>query len=218
MTTFFTADLHLGHANLLNLSVARGARYTSVEEMDADLIARWNATVTPEDTVWVLGDVDMHGKPANLARIAELNGTKILIAGNHDSCWAGFRGAWAKRSLYLDAGFTAVLDFAVTTLPALTKKAQNARVMLSHFPYDGDHVTEDGQVIDRYAEYRLRDHGIPLVHGHVHEAFRERRSKRGTWGINVGVDWWDYRPVDEHALAAHLDALRRGNATPRDAD
>jgi calcineurin-like phosphoesterase family protein len=46
------------------------------------------------------------------------------------------------------------------------------------------------------------------------EAFRERRTKQGTWGINVGVDWWDYSPVAAETLAQHLDDLRRGRATP----
>ncbi|GAB2461562.1 metallophosphoesterase family protein [Xylanimonas ulmi] len=208
MTTFYTADLHLGHANLLTLSAARGAQFAAVEQMDAALIERWNETVAPDDTVWVLGDVDMHGKPTNLAKVTQLHGTKILIAGNHDACWAGMRGGWAHRKAYLDAGFDAVLDFAVTTLPSTKKNAQHPRVMLSHFPYDGDHADTD-----RYEAFRLRDRGIPLLHGHVHEAYRERKSRRGTWGVNVGVDWWDYRPVHERTLAAHLDDLRRGPAS-----
>ncbi len=56
-------------------------------------------------------------------------------------------------------------------------------MLLSHFPYAGDSHDED-----RYAKFRLRDEGIPLLHGHAHEGFRERRTSRGTCGINVGVD------------------------------
>ena len=80
------------------------------------------------------------------------------------------------------------MDFAVTTLPPLRPQAPATRVLLSHFPYAGDSHDED-----RYAQFRLRDEGIPLLHGH--ESFRERRTKHGTWHINVGVDWWDYAPV-----------------------
>lgn len=144
--------------------------------MNARVVHNWNSVVHPDDTVWVLGDVDMHGKEATLALIDQLVGTKILISGNHDSCWAGFRDGWKDRDLYLAAGFAAVMDFAVTTLPPLRPQAPATRVLLSHFPYAGDSHDED-----RNAQFRLRDEGIPLLHGHVHESFRERRTKKGTW-------------------------------------
>lgn len=209
MTVWFTADQHFGHARLLELSAARGAAFPTVAEMNARLVHNWNSVVAPDDTVWVLGDVDMHGKDATLALIDQVVGTKILIAGNHDSCWAGIRDGWKNRDLYLAAGFAAVMDFAVTTLPPLRPQAPATRVLLSHFPYAGDSRDED-----RYAQFRLRDEGTPLLHGHVHESFRERRTKTGTWHVNVGVDWWDYAPVSAETLAQHLEDLRRGRITP----
>lgn len=77
----------------------------------------WNSVVQPDDTVWMLGDVDMHGKGATLAFVEQIVGTKILVAGNHDSCWAGMRQGRKNRGRYLAAGFPAVVGFAVTTLP-----------------------------------------------------------------------------------------------------
>lgn len=208
MTVWFTADQHFGHARLLELSEARGAAFETVSEMNSRLIHNWNSVVHPDDTVWVLGDVDMHGKDATLALIDQLVGTKILISGNHDSCWAGVRDGWKNRDNYLAAGFAAVLDFAVTTLPPLRPQAPATRVLLSHFPYAGD--SREAEIGDRYAQFRLRDEGIPLIHGHVHESFRERRTKKGTWGINAGVDWWNYTPVSAETLAQHFGDLRRG--------
>lgn len=204
MTTWFTSDLHFGHARLLELSAGRGRAFVSVEEMNETLVDNWNSVVGGEDVVWVLGDFDMHGKDASLALVSRLNGTKVLVSGNHDACWAGMRGGWKQRSRYLEAGFAAVMDFAVTKLPPLGPEASATRVLLSHFPYAGDSHDED-----RYEQFRLRDEGVPLLHGHVHEAFRERRTANGTWGINVGVDHWDYRPVSAETLARHLDELRR---------
>ena len=61
MTTWFTADQHFGHARLLELSAARGAAFSTVAEMNARLVHSWNSVVQPDDTVWVLGDSDMHG-------------------------------------------------------------------------------------------------------------------------------------------------------------
>lgn len=149
MTVWFTADQHFGHARLLELSAARGAAFASVTEMNARLITSWNTVDAPDDTVYVLGDFDMHGKDATLAFVGPLAGTKILISGNHDSCWGGVRDGWKSRDLYLAAGFAAVMDFAVTTLPPIRPPA--TRVLLSHFPYSGDSGDED-----RYAQFRLR--------------------------------------------------------------
>ena len=60
------------------------------------------------------------------------------------------------------------------------------------------------RAVRRFIEQRQ-----PLVslHGHVHESYRHSRSHRGTWGVNVGVDVWDYRPVSEDALAEYLGGL-----------
>ena len=56
MTTWFTSDLHFGHANIIEYS---GRPFRDVDHMNRALIERWNALVQPADTVWVLGDVAM---------------------------------------------------------------------------------------------------------------------------------------------------------------
>jgi calcineurin-like phosphoesterase family protein len=58
--------------------------YASVEEMDDALIANWNAVVTRNDQIYVLGDFSM--KPADVVSgyLKRLNGMKFLIRGNHD--------------------------------------------------------------------------------------------------------------------------------------
>jgi calcineurin-like phosphoesterase family protein len=50
---FFTSDTHFGHANIIKYC---GRPFASVEEMNRELIARWNAVVGPRDTVYHLGD------------------------------------------------------------------------------------------------------------------------------------------------------------------
>jgi calcineurin-like phosphoesterase family protein len=51
---WFTADLHLGHANII--AYCRRP-FRAVDDMDAALLAAWEATVRPGDEVWVLGDL-----------------------------------------------------------------------------------------------------------------------------------------------------------------
>ncbi len=56
--------------------------FADIEEHDQYLIDQWNSVVRPQDHVWVLGDVCFGLK--NLPKIGLCNGTKRLIAGNHD--------------------------------------------------------------------------------------------------------------------------------------
>jgi len=79
---FFTSDTHFNHANIIKYC---GRPFASVEEMNREMIARWNAAVAPEDTVYHLGDFAM-GKPSQWQDILrQLHGAKkILIIGSHD--------------------------------------------------------------------------------------------------------------------------------------
>lgn len=51
---FYTADLHFHYEPFLP-----SRPFGSVEEMDRVLIARWNAAVSEDDTVYVVGDVGL---------------------------------------------------------------------------------------------------------------------------------------------------------------
>ena len=78
---YFTADLHLGHENVIKHC---GRPFASAAEMDAMLTKNWNETVTRRDEVYILGDFTM--KPAEAAHdyLTALNGRKYFIRGNHD--------------------------------------------------------------------------------------------------------------------------------------
>ena len=60
MKTYFIADLHLGHANCIRFD---HRPWDIVEEMDMEIIRRWNRKVRKEDHVYVLGDF-AYSKPA----------------------------------------------------------------------------------------------------------------------------------------------------------
>lgn len=51
---YYTADLHLGHANVLRHD---GRPFASVEEMDQDLMENWNRRVTDRDRIYIGGDL-----------------------------------------------------------------------------------------------------------------------------------------------------------------
>ena len=194
MNTWFTSDMHFGHANIIGYS---NRPFRDLDHMHAGLIERWNEVVQTEDTVWVLGDVAMGVIDESLAFVGRLHGRKVLVAGNHDRCWA-FHGPrhepWIAR--YQNAGFAEVHQ------GQMPFDLQGHMVELCHFPYRGD-----SQYEDRYLEARPVDNGAWLLHGHVHETWKQ-------WGrmINVGCDVWGYRPVS----ASELAALIANGPTDRD--
>lgn len=88
MATFLVSDTHFGHSRMYSQPFVRddGQRmrpWTSVEEADERMVAAWNEIVRPCDKVYHLGDVAIPRSGIHV--LGRLNGTKILIAGNHDS-------------------------------------------------------------------------------------------------------------------------------------
>lgn len=75
---FVIADPHFGDER--TATERRG--FKSLEEMTQEIIENWNAVVSPQDKVYVLGDVTM--ARSGLEEVAKLNGKKVLVAGNHD--------------------------------------------------------------------------------------------------------------------------------------
>jgi len=84
MKTYITSDLHFSHANIKKFCPKTRERYPDVTQMDQMMIQEWNAIVTAEDTVYILGDVAFCGAQQAVAIMQRLNGNKILIEGNHD--------------------------------------------------------------------------------------------------------------------------------------
>lgn len=76
---FFTADMHFGHENVISFDKRP---FETVEEMDEELIRRWNAKVGKDDLVYVLGDMIWKTRNGDAeALIRSLNGQIILIKG-----------------------------------------------------------------------------------------------------------------------------------------
>jgi len=83
--TFFIADNHFSHANIITFNRNDGTRlrdFASAEEMDEHMVECWNRVVRPQDTVNHLGDVVINRRA--LPILSRLNGKKRLIRGNHD--------------------------------------------------------------------------------------------------------------------------------------
>ena len=182
MTRHFTADLHLGHANIIRYS---GRPFRDLEHMNRALVDNWNDIVDSDDEVWILGDLALGRLDDSLPLVAKLRGHKTLLCGNHDRCWDGRPDAAKWLARYEAVGIDAVVHGNVETVIG------GLPVVCSHFSYEGDQYDRG-----RFDRYRPADNGGVLLHGHVHEQWRRKGRQ-----INVGVDVSDFRPVDETVLA-----------------
>lgn len=82
---FLVSDTHFGHAGMCHFTNRDGSKtrpWDNPDEMDEEMVRRWNDRVRPNDKVYHLGDVVINRRC--LPTISRLNGDKVLIRGNHD--------------------------------------------------------------------------------------------------------------------------------------
>lgn len=86
---YYIGDTHFGHKNILRLDSNNGSRnFITIEEHDNLIIENINKVVTPQDSIYFVGDVSWY-KPDKTAELLERINckNKFLIKGNHDG-WA----------------------------------------------------------------------------------------------------------------------------------
>lgn len=79
---WFTADLHLGHTNIIKYC---DRPFETVEQMDNHLIAEWNSVVEHGDVVYHIGDFTLGSLKRAEAYLNALHGVIRLLPGSHDS-------------------------------------------------------------------------------------------------------------------------------------
>lgn len=167
MTIFFTSDQHFGHKNILTFG--KGRPFSSVEDMQQGLIDKWNNKVKEEDTVYILGDFCWGFNSKKIKELmSQLNGKKILIAGNHDRL----------NDYYKSASFQDIFTYHEVQI-------DGERIILCHFP-----IAEWNGYY--YGAYHLYGH----THGTFNlalETLGRERPNGNCW--DVGIDNNDFEPV-----------------------
>jgi calcineurin-like phosphoesterase family protein len=170
---YFTADLHLGHDNV---RLYDDRQFATTDEMDEKIIENWNARVTDNDTVFILGDVTWHDDETTAKLLRRLKGKKVLIEGNHDN---KLKELSRKEFAEIHHSYWEVKD------------PETGRfVVMSHYPI---HF------------YNRQRHGAVMLYGHVHNMLDYEVSKEvvelvnarlglNSQIINVGCMLWDYTP------------------------
>lgn len=145
MRELFTSDTHFGHRKILEYCPMRSVLGTTVPQMDQALIERWNSKVRPEDMVYHGGDFAF-GSTQFIADIVKaLNGTIVLVRGNHDKSVPALR----------EAGFKFLFE-------SVAIKRCDHRVFMRHHP-----PSEPDQLMQKYR-------ASLFLCGHVHQTFGRR--------------------------------------------
>jgi calcineurin-like phosphoesterase family protein len=174
---WFTGDEHHFHNNMIKGTLWGFRDFPDEKTCRREIIKRHNEVVSPIDEVYHIGDFAMIG-PSQWEKIKgildKLNGTHYLILGNHDEC---------KPMKYVEMGFTRVHT-------SLRIEIDGWILELHHDPSIYT-ITSNLPDVDR----------IVFIHGHVHTLYKSIPEKRI---INVGVDQWDYHPINWETIKEEL--------------
>lgn len=199
-TTWFWSDQHFGHKNVIGFC---DRPFHDEFYMKEKLIQYHNRLVKPEDLVIWVGDTFFYHSPDEMKEtLARFNGRKILVRGNHDQ----------KPRAMMNAGFELCVE-------EMTMVIGGERVLISHYPYRMKpstmrYVKLKKRIhkalglrpiyIEKYHTRRPVDRGSFLIHGHTHD----KEKVRGRM-IHVGVDAWDYRPVNIQKIANIINEVKK---------
>lgn len=137
MNTFIGSDFHWGHTNILKYN-ATTRPYNDVHHMNESMVLEWNTIVSPDDKVYMLGDISFMSVDKTVEYLKRCNGTKILVAGNHDHKLLkhdNFRECFEEIHNYLEVNYN------------------GTSIVMCHFPFAAWNKSHKG--------------GINL-HGHLH--------------------------------------------------
>lgn len=172
---FFTSDTHFGHEFI---SKKRG--FDSIQDHDETLIKNWNSRIDNGDRIYILGDFIFNTVEPN-QYLKELNGEKFLILGNHDRIGKHNEEIYKKYLVWIKDYFVLKIKNGIN-IPS-------TKIVLSHYPFevwDSDH------------------YGSLSFFGHIHRECRHKPLQKLPNRCNVGVDVWDFVPVELNEIINKL--------------
>ena len=171
---FFTSDTHFGHQHIIEFC---NRPFKTAEEMDEALIKNWNSKVPNDGLVFHLGDFAWGDFKYWKSIRERLNGTIILIKGNHD-----IKNGPKSESQYQELFAKAVMKMHI--------EIEKRKMFINHEPllcYGGT--------------YRKFDNVVYNLFGHVHSGPYvkgkdcDRLQYLFPCQYDVGVDNNNYTPI-----------------------
>ena len=171
MNYFWTSDTHFKHKNIIKYS---HRPFSSVEEMDREMIKRWNSVVKPQDTIFHLGDFSFAEEDYIEHILRQLNGNKHLIWGNHDQA--------IEKSKKLQAYFNWCRHYYELNIDGQDTRDGRRKIVMCHYPM---------------IVWNKSHRGSWMLHGHCHHNLRYPFEAPI---LDVGVDGekkfgFNYTPV-----------------------
>lgn len=180
--TWFVSDIHFHHEKLCKSCEERlecFRKYSTADEMDADIIKQWNTSVRQDDTVIFAGDFLLNTKipecREEFYRLKnQLNGNIYFIKGNHDQT--------IKKELKNEIIF---YNYAILTF-------SGKKYFVQHKDYDGNI-----SFLKKEMKNGLDLDNTFLIHGHTHESVAWKNSRFLSNKRIYNVCWdVQYRPIN----------------------
>lgn len=177
---FFTSDTHFSHDKEF-LYKTRG--FNSPQEMNEEIIKRWNSVVSKEDEVYHLGDIVLSNVEEGVECINKLNGIIHLIRGNHCTD--------QKVKIYMEKCPNIVsIDWF---LPIKYKKQI---IYLTHCP-----------TITRTPDDSPNKQGILNFYGHTHQI--NNFYDNNPYMYHVGMDSHNLTPIEINDIIKEINDKKR---------
>ena len=197
----FTSDWHVGHANSINFDARP---FKDLDHMHRVLINNYNAQVPPDGLCYFLGDIGLSNNETLGKVLSELNGTKVLVLGNHDK----------KFNAMYELGFDVVLHGATIYIA-------DERVTMTHCPLRGvfrEDVTgmrgakegENWHGEHKQQMFSCTDEGQFHLHGHIHSGPANDKKRIDGRQLDVGVCANKYRPVSISEVESWIARTKMG--------
>ena len=175
--TFFTSDNHFFHKRITEYC---NRPFKDALEMNEQMIINWNKKVSPDDIIYLMGDFCFGTKNKWIKILQQLNGTKHLITGNHDN----------PKHIPIEY-FESIQQYKEI-------KISNQTFCLFHFPISSWHRMEWN---NNNLHGHIHSHDKSFYRAELGEVFtRVEGDKQLGFRIDVGVDSWDYTPVEFNEL------------------
>ena len=172
---YFTSDLHLYH----NKEFLYGSRgFTCVEDMNNEIIKRWNALITDEDEVYILGDSILNDTERGIDILKILKGKKYYIYGNHDA---------DDRIELMKESCPEITFLGWSYMLRIGKK----QLYLCHFP-----------TITKTTYDTPNKQGVICLYGHTHQdtIFYDNNP----YMYHIGIDSHNLTPVEINDIIAEI--------------
>lgn len=182
--TFWTSDTHFNQERTFKYSM-RGLYFSDLNDMNWQMVSRWNDVVSEGDTVYHLGDF------GDFEYLKYLNGNIILLEGNYERDGISYPTP-AQKDLLCDYVKEEYIIDKMNNLVMTHEPSHIEQISASTFYLFG-HIHEKQKVKNGVYETCERE-GTGNIKYHK-------------YGLNVGVDCHNFAPVSIETINFYRKAI-----------